>query len=230
MLHTNASADGLSAVLHQDIDGTEMVIVYASRSLKPSEKNYPAHKLEFLALKWSVCHKFHEYLYGNKFQVLTDNNPLTYVLTSAKLDATGHWLAELSLYDFSIKYQPALKNTDADGLSQRPQETIFEDNGRSICNGILSWEPDQIGVIQVHQVQAVDWWKRQAADDAICCTASFVESGKRPPYKIRYFLPDEAKALLCEFDMLVLTSKRRSRSIPISISKRMLQNCTTGIT
>ena len=105
MLHTDASTDGLGAVLYQNIDGVERVIAYTSKSLKPSEKNYPAHKLEFLALKWSVCHKFHEYLYRNKFQVLTDNNPLTHVLTSAKLDATGHrWLAELSLYDFSIKY------------------------------------------------------------------------------------------------------------------------------
>ena len=69
----------------------------------------------------------------------------------------------------------------------------------------MSQEPGQIGVIRVHQVQAVDWWKRQAADDAICCTASFVESWKRPPYKMRCFLPDEAKALLHEFDMLVLT-------------------------
>ena len=91
MLHTDASADGLGAVLYQDINGAKRVIAYA-RSLKPTEKNYPAHNLEFLALKWSVCHKFHEYLYGNK-------------LTSAKLDATGHhWLAKLSLYDFSIKY------------------------------------------------------------------------------------------------------------------------------
>ena len=69
----------------------------------------------------------------------------------------------------------------------------------------MSQEPGQIGVIQVHQVQAADWWKRQAADDTICCTASFVESGKKPPYKMRCFLLDEAKALLREFDMLVLT-------------------------
>ena len=69
----------------------------------------------------------------------------------------------------------------------------------------MSQEPGQIGIIQVHQVQAVDWWKKQAADDAIHCTASFVESGKRPPYKMRSFLPEETKALLCEFDMLVLT-------------------------
>ena len=111
----------------------------------------------------------------------------------------------MSLYDFSIKYWPRLKNADADGLSRRPQETISEDNVRSICNGILSQEPGQIGVFWVHQVQAVDWWKRQAADDAICYTASFVESGKRPSYKNKCFLPDEAKALLYEFDMLVLT-------------------------
>ena len=69
----------------------------------------------------------------------------------------------------------------------------------------MSQEPGQIGVIRVHQDQAVDWWRRQAADDVICCTASFVESRKRPPYEIRCFLPEEAKALLHEYDMLVLT-------------------------
>ena len=60
-----------------------------------TESNYPAHKLEFLALKWAVCEKFHEYLCGSKpFEIFTDNNPLTYVLTFAKLDACGlRWVA-----------------------------------------------------------------------------------------------------------------------------------------
>ena len=61
------------------------MIAYASRSLKPAEKNYPAHKLEFLALKWAVSEKFLDYLYGTKFEAITDNNPLTYILTTAKL-------------------------------------------------------------------------------------------------------------------------------------------------
>ena len=70
-------------------DDTTSVAAYASRSLSKSEKRYHSSKLEFLALKWSICERFHEYLYGSEFEVHTDNNPLTYMLTTAKLDATG---------------------------------------------------------------------------------------------------------------------------------------------
>ena len=77
-LHTNACSTGLGAVLYQtQEDGTEAVIAYASRSLNKAESHYPAHKLEFLALKWAVFEKFHAYLYGSTFDIYTDNNPLT---------------------------------------------------------------------------------------------------------------------------------------------------------
>ena len=76
--------------MYQEQDGVKRVISYASRSLPKSESNYPAHKFDFLALKWAVCYKYKDYLLGSKTKVLTDNNPLTYVLTSAKLDSTGH--------------------------------------------------------------------------------------------------------------------------------------------
>ena len=49
-LHTDASCTGLGAVPYQNQEGMNRVLAYASRSLKPSERNYPAHKLEFLAL------------------------------------------------------------------------------------------------------------------------------------------------------------------------------------
>ena len=88
-VHTDASESGLGVVLYQDQeDGTTRVVAYASRSLSKSEKRCHSSKLEFLALKWSICERFHEYLYGEEFEVHVDNNPLTYVLT-AKLDATG---------------------------------------------------------------------------------------------------------------------------------------------
>lgn len=128
VLHTDASATGLGAALYQEQEGKLRVIAYASRGLSPSESKYPAHKLEFLALKWSVVEKFYDYLYGNSFTVVTDNNPLTYVLTSAKLDAASHrWLAALSTFDFNIKYRAGAANQDADGLSRRPHQESVSD-------------------------------------------------------------------------------------------------------
>ena len=82
ILHTDASRDGLGAVLCQEIDHKVRPISYATRSLSPAEKNYPAHKLEYLALKWAVTEQFKDYLYlAQGTKIYTDNNPLTYILT-----------------------------------------------------------------------------------------------------------------------------------------------------
>ena len=88
-----------------------------------TEKNYDTHKLEFLALKWSVTERFHEYLYGGCFDVYTDNNPLTYILSSAKSDATGQrWIAGLANFNYRIFYRRGSLNIDADSLSRIPLE------------------------------------------------------------------------------------------------------------
>ena len=90
-LHTDACRSGMGAVLYQTHDeGTDAIIAYTSRSLTKAESRYPTHKLEFLTLKWAVVQKFHEYLYGLTFDVYTSNNPMTYVLMTAKLDAASH--------------------------------------------------------------------------------------------------------------------------------------------
>ena len=130
ILHTDASTTGLGAALYQkQEDDTERVVAYASRGLSKSEARYPAHKLEFCALKWAVTEKFSDYLFGQHFTVWTDNNPLTYVLTTAKLDATGHrWLSSLVNYNFDIRYKPGRNNQDADGLSRRPQGPQQDDH------------------------------------------------------------------------------------------------------
>lgn len=124
VLHCDASQEGLGAVLYQRQQGRLVVIGYGSRTLTAPEKNYHLHsgKLEFLAMKWAICERFREYLYYTpSFTVYTDNNPLTYVLTTAKLNATTHrWIAELADFNFSIKYRPGKVNGDADGLSRMP--------------------------------------------------------------------------------------------------------------
>ena len=82
--------------------------------------NYSSARLELLALKWAVCVKFRDYLIGSKFMVLTDNNPLTYVHTS-HLGATQiHWLSDLALFDFDLKYRAGKCNQVADTLSRWP--------------------------------------------------------------------------------------------------------------
>ncbi len=122
-LNCDASEKGLGAVLYQKRNGQNRVVSYASRTLTDPERNYHLHsgKLEFLGLKWAVTDKFSDYLTCAEFTVFTDNNPLTYVMSSAKLNATGlRWVAELSNFNFTLKYKPGKKNSDADGLSRFP--------------------------------------------------------------------------------------------------------------
>lgn len=127
ILHIDASFHGLGAVLNQEYPEGLRPVAFASRKLSASEKNYPVHQLEFLALKWAVVDKFHDYLYGAQFTVRTDNNPLTYILTTAKLNATGHrWLSALATYNFTLQYRPGSSNIDADALSRNPLPTTEE--------------------------------------------------------------------------------------------------------
>ena len=122
----DASNTGLGSVLYQTQDGVDKVISYASRTLSDAEKNYHLHsgKLEFLALKWTITERFSDYLhYGPPFDVYTDNNPLTYVLTTAKLNAVGmRWVNELADYQFQIHYRRGKENIDADYLSRRSMD------------------------------------------------------------------------------------------------------------
>ena len=79
---------------------------------------------------------FHDYLYGPTFQVVTDNNPLTYVLSKTKLDATSQrWVVALASYNFTISYRPGQQNADADGLSRKPE--LFSDSIKAICQAAL---------------------------------------------------------------------------------------------
>ena len=118
-LETDTSGDGLGVVLSQkQSDGKYHPVAYASHSLKGSESKYHSSKLEFLVLKWAVIDQFWEYLQYKPFQVTTDNNPLTYIMTSPNLDATGHrWVAALANFNMSLEYQKGSDNKVADCLS-----------------------------------------------------------------------------------------------------------------
>ncbi len=211
IIHTDASGMGLGAILYQaDDDGRERVIAYASRGLSKSEANYPAHKLEFLlALKWAVCEKFQDYLLGAHFTVHTDNNPLTYVLTTAKVDATGQrWLVALSCHDFTIRYHAGKKNIDADALIQigwagpGVQDELMVIPPEGVC-GMLDPSIQEIPVLetvvtstavvadltreedqQQTQLEDKDWAVIQHQDDVLSLIMALLEQGQLLSHRV----------------------------------------------
>ena len=119
LLEMDTSKEGLGAVLSQkQDDGHYHPITFGSHSLMPREKNYHSSKLEFLALKWSVMEHFKEYLVYAPFVVKMDNNPVTYILTTPNLDATGHrWVGTLASFEFTLEYQKGAENGAVNTLS-----------------------------------------------------------------------------------------------------------------
>ena len=123
IVEVDASLHGLGAVLSQKIDNRICVIAYASRGLRRHEKNmrnYSSMKLEMLGLYWAVTVKFRDILIGSKFVVFTDNNPLSYLQSSAKVGATEmRWVADLAIFDYTIQYKPARSNKNVDSFSRK---------------------------------------------------------------------------------------------------------------
>ena len=131
ILEIDASHDGLGAILSQDQDGCRVVLAYASRSLHGAECNmdrYSSMKLELLAMKWAISEKFRDLLIGAKFTVYTDNNLLSYFLSTTKLGATEtRWAAELAIFNYEIKYRSGSSNRNADALSRKEQSVSDHD-------------------------------------------------------------------------------------------------------
>jgi transposase InsO family protein len=127
-LEVDASHLGLGAILSQEqTDGTKRVIAYASRRLRPTERNeanYSSFKLEMLALKWAVTEKFRTYLLGSRVEVFTDNNPLAHFQTSKLGALEQRWAAQLAVFDLVVRYRPGRLNR-ADALSRLPTTNLL---------------------------------------------------------------------------------------------------------
>ena len=131
-VETDASHQGLGAILVQVQDGKHRVIAYASHSLSKGEKNpqnYSSKKLELLALKWAIIDKFREYLEHSSFTLYTDNNPLAHSLTTKKLPALKQrWVSALTGFDFKIQFRPGRCNGGAVALSRMDHPEQSDDS------------------------------------------------------------------------------------------------------
>ncbi|GBG78494.1 hypothetical protein CBR_g26523 [Chara braunii] len=118
-LYTDWQPQAISAVLTQHgADGREHVIEYASKTLSQAQANYEACKGECLAVVWGIQH-FRPYLYGQKFVLVTDHQPLLSLRNNTDYTGTlGRWALRLQDYDFDIRHRATWQHGNADGLTR----------------------------------------------------------------------------------------------------------------
>ena len=126
----DASPFGLGAILIQDQDDGPRVISYAARSLSDVESRYHQTEREALSLVWA-CEKFKPYLIGNKFDLVTDHEPLKVIYgpRSKPCARIERWVLRLMPYDFNVVYWPGSKNV-ADPLSRLSARKVCETAAR----------------------------------------------------------------------------------------------------
>ncbi|GBO31696.1 Transposon Ty3-G Gag-Pol polyprotein, partial [Araneus ventricosus] len=119
ILDTDASNEGIGAVLSQKIGNEEGVIAYFSKSLGKPERNYCVTRNELVAIVKSIEH-FHHYLYGWKFLLRTDHASLRWLLNFREPEGQiARWIQRLQEYDFEIQHRKGTSHGNADALSRK---------------------------------------------------------------------------------------------------------------
>ena len=136
---------GLGAILTQKDDfGREYVIAYVSQSNNMVEANYSSYKGEALAAVWIIAH-FWPYLYSQRFTLVTDHQPLQWLIKSDKLTSKlVKWVLLLHEYDFEVVHHVGITNLNVDGLSHNPSsldEDLIGARWHGDCDreAILGW-------------------------------------------------------------------------------------------
>ena len=107
-----------------------------------------------MALKWAVTEPFREYLQYQPFTIHTDNNPLTYILTTPNLDKLGHrWVAALAGYNMKLEYLKGSDNKVADALSRVSTQKLDKETITKLLNYALNGSTPRVEMANIHVIE-----------------------------------------------------------------------------
>ena len=200
-LITDAGATGLGAVLAQkQKDGTMKAVSYASKSLTAQERRYSQTEKEALGVVWA-CERFHLYLYGKSFTILSDHEPLK-ILYSEKGKPSPRilrWGLRLQSYDFKIEYIPGHLNP-ADIFSNNPVESDEKEKSEEIekyINSIITYAaPKAITLSEIIDEAEKDATLKQVVKCIRDNDWSKRDDNLQPYYKVRSELTYKANIVL----------------------------------
>ena len=153
VIFSNASLNGLGCVLMQK----GKVVAYASRQLKPHEKNYTTHNLELAVIVFALK-LWRHYLYEEKCFIYTDQKSLKYLPSKHELNLRQRkWMELIKDYDCVIDYNPMKANGVVDALSRKSVQTLqalnahlsLSDNGAIVAE--LMARPNILNQVQEAQ-------------------------------------------------------------------------------
>ncbi|CAC5404852.1 unnamed protein product [Mytilus coruscus] len=217
----DASPGGLGAVLIQEQNGELRIISYASRSLSDTERRYSKTEKEALALVWA-CERFHVYIYGSQFELLTDHKPLECIYsTKSKVCARiERWVLRMQPYTYTVRYIPGPKNI-ADSLSRLIKEGKTSDNRENVTEEYVKFVAQESTPVAM-TTREIE--RASENDPELKAVRECLVNSQWHRIEFKEYLPIRSE--LCSIGQLVLRGTRIA--IPISLREQVLQLAHEG--